>query len=188
MIDLRTIKPSLERLARAGVFVGTSSWKYPGWINQLYTADRYEFRGRISRNRFAKHCLEEYGRIFPSVCVDSSFYRFPREAYLQGLIEQAPSGFLFSHKVTDTITIKRFPHHARHGKFAGRPNPLYLNADIFLKSFLEPLQSFRKSTGLIVFQFSRFYSVASAGHEDLPSLVSSSNCLTLVRFFLRAGS
>ena len=157
MLDARTIKPSLDALAQAGIFMGTSSWKYPGWMGQLYTAERYTYRGKVSKSRFEKHCLEEYSGIFPSVCVDASFYRFPGENYLQHLAGQAPSGFRFSHKVTDTITIKHFPRHARHGEFAGKNNPCYLNADIFLQSFLRPLQPYREKTGLIIFEFGRFY-------------------------------
>ena len=129
MIDVRSIRPSLERLANCGVFLGTSSWKYPGWLGQLYTAGSYEYRGRVSKSRFEKHCLEEYARVFPSVCVDASFYRFPGERYLEDLADQAPSGFRFSHKVTDTITIKHFPRHERHGELAGKDNPCYLDAD-----------------------------------------------------------
>ena len=158
MIDVRSIRPSLERLANCGVFLGTSSWKYPGWLGQLYTAGSYEYRGRMSKSRFERHCLEEYARVFPSVCVDASFYRFPGERYLEDLADQAPSGFRFSHKVTDTITIKHFPRHERHGELAGKDNPCYLDADLFLQSFLRPLQSHREKTGLIIFQFSHFYS------------------------------
>ncbi|NIP95765.1 MAG: DUF72 domain-containing protein, partial [Akkermansiaceae bacterium] len=79
------------------------------------------------------------------------------EKYLRGLVEQVPQGFLFSHKVTDTITIKHFPRHRRHGELAGKDNPHFLDAGLFLTSFLKPLQPFRDRTGLIIFEFSRFY-------------------------------
>jgi hypothetical protein len=39
-------------LADQGVFVGTSSWKYEGWLNQLYTPARYEYRGKVATTRF----------------------------------------------------------------------------------------------------------------------------------------
>ena len=42
------------RLAQEGVFIGTSSWKYPGWLGQLYTKDRYVWRGRFSEARFER--------------------------------------------------------------------------------------------------------------------------------------
>lgn len=156
-MDARELNEAVSRLAGLGIFLGTSSWKYPGWMGQLYTAERYEYRGKIARTRFERDCLEEYAEVFSSVCVDASFYRFPGENYLRGLVAQVPPGFLFSHKVTDTITIKHFPRHRRHGELAGKDNPHFLDAGLFLRSFLEPLQPFRDKTGLIIFEFSRFY-------------------------------
>lgn len=35
------IKAELVQLAAGGVFLGTSSWKYQGWLGQLYTPARY---------------------------------------------------------------------------------------------------------------------------------------------------
>ena len=157
MIDFPHLKTVLDQLAGERIFVGTSSWKYPGWIGQLYHPDRYEFRGKFSNSRFERSCLKEYSQIFPTVCVDGSYYRFPSEPYLSTLAESVAAEFRFSHKVTDTITIKNFSRNQRHGEFAGKPNPCYLNPEIFLKSFLSPLVPHRKQTGLIIFEFSRFY-------------------------------
>ncbi|NIP95764.1 MAG: DUF72 domain-containing protein, partial [Akkermansiaceae bacterium] len=82
-MDARELNEAVSRLAGLGIFLGTSSWKYPGWMGQLYTAERYEYRGKIARTRFERNCLEEYAEVFPSVCVDASFYRFPGEKYLR---------------------------------------------------------------------------------------------------------
>lgn len=35
-------------LGAQGVYVGTSSWKYPGWCGMLYDRARYEYRGRFA--------------------------------------------------------------------------------------------------------------------------------------------
>lgn len=156
-MDARSLRPTLHTLADEGIFVGTSSWKYPGWMGQLYSPERYEYRGKVAKSRFEKNCLDEYAEVFPSVCVDASFYRFPGASYLQGLADQVPDGFRFSHKVTDTITIKHFPRHRRHGEFAGKDNPHFLSANLFLQSFLKPLEPHREKTGIIMFEFSRFY-------------------------------
>jgi hypothetical protein len=40
------MKKALAALAGEGVFIGTSSWKYPGWRGQLYDEDRYVWRGK----------------------------------------------------------------------------------------------------------------------------------------------
>ena len=156
-MNARELTPDLRRLAEQGIFLGTSSWKYPGWVGQLYTAERYEYRGKVAKSRFEKNCLDEYAEVFPSVCVDASFYRFPTARYLQGLADQVPDVFRFSHKVTDTITIKHFPRHRRNGEFAGKDNPHFLDANLFLQSFLKPLEPHREKTGIIMFEFSRFY-------------------------------
>lgn len=153
----RDLRAPLHRLAREGIYLGTSSWKYPGWLGQLYSPERYQYRGKVAKSRFEHHCLEEYAEVFPSVCVDASFYRFPGEKYLQELADQVPDGFLFSHKVTDTITIKHFPRHRRHGEFAGKDNPHYLDSNLFLNAFLKHLEPHRSKTGMIIFEFSRFY-------------------------------
>jgi uncharacterized protein YecE (DUF72 family) len=156
-MNARELSPALRHLSQQGIYLGTSSWKYPGWLGQLYSPARYEYRGKVAKSRFEKNCLEEYADVFPSVCVDASFYRFPGAKYLQGLADQVPKEFRFSHKVTDTITIKHFPKHRRHGEYAGKDNPCFLDANLFLQSFLKPLEPHREQTGIIMFEFSRFY-------------------------------
>jgi hypothetical protein len=41
--------PKLRALAGRGVYFGTSSWKYEGWLGSVYSEDLYETRGRSSR-------------------------------------------------------------------------------------------------------------------------------------------
>ena len=94
------LKTKLAELADGGVFVGTSSWKYEGWLNQLYTPARYEYRGKVAKTRFERDCLQEYAEVFKTVCVDAVYYTFPSEKYLMGLAEQVPDDFLFGFKVT----------------------------------------------------------------------------------------
>ncbi|MDE3100242.1 MAG: hypothetical protein KGJ88_12295 [Verrucomicrobiota bacterium] len=54
------MKHAAAKLAAEGVFIGTSSWKYEGWLNQLYTPSRYEYRGKVAKTRFERDCLREY--------------------------------------------------------------------------------------------------------------------------------
>ena len=155
-MDARILRPQLAELARNGLFVGTSSWKYPGWLGQLYEEQRYLTRGRFSNARFERECLTEYAETFPSVCVDASFYRFPGGKFLAGIHDAVPEDFRFSHKVTDTVTTRKFPNLPRHGQFAGKPNPVFLDAGVFLESFLRPLEPYRSQTGLLILEFTRF--------------------------------
>ena len=155
--DRDQLKKQLAKLADAGVFVGTSSWKYAGWTGMLYDRARYEYRGKFAESRFERNCLTEYAEVFKTVCVDAAYYKFPDEKYLSGLISQVPVDFQFAFKATDEVTIKKFPNFPRHGERAGKPNEHFLNVGMFTNGILKPCEPFRKNIGLIMFEFSRFY-------------------------------
>src|SRR5258707_1264827 len=107
------MKQAATSLAERGVYIGTSSWKYAGWRGLLYDESRYVYRGKVAESRFEKQCLSEYAEVFKTVCVDAAYYRFPDRRYLEGMVSQVPSDFLFGFKVTDEITIKKFINHPR---------------------------------------------------------------------------
>jgi len=107
--DRQALAQAVQMLAQKGVYVGTSSWKYEGWIGQLYDAARYEYRGKLAMKRFEQNCLREYAEVFKTVCVDAAFYKFPDYKFLDGMISQTPDDFRFGFKVTDTITDRLFP-------------------------------------------------------------------------------
>lgn len=67
-------------LALQGVYVGTSSWKYEGWLGRLYTRDRYSYRGKVASSRFERDCLKEYAEVFKAVSVDVAYYDFPQNS------------------------------------------------------------------------------------------------------------
>jgi len=146
-----------SELAARNIYIGTSSWKYEGWLGQLYSQDRYSYRGKVAKSRFEAGCLEEYAEVFKTVCVDAGFYRFPEERHVEKLSNQVPDDFKLSFKVTDEITIKHFPIHARHGERAGKPNTNFLNADLFIKGFLSPLAPHREKVGVLMFEFGHLY-------------------------------
>jgi len=43
---------SLGQLSRDRIFVGASSWKYEGWLDQIYTRANYLSRGKFSKRVF----------------------------------------------------------------------------------------------------------------------------------------
>src|SRR6266571_880710 len=155
--DREKLKQHAAALARKGVFIGTSSWKYSGWRGQLYDEGRYLWHGKFSEARFQKLCLAEYAEVFKTVCVDAAYYKFPDNRYLEGLVSAVPEDFLFALKVTDEITIKKFSNLPRFGLRAGKSNDNFLNADLFASAFLKPCEPFRKQVALLMFEFSRFY-------------------------------
>ncbi|MGD0263123.1 MAG: DUF72 domain-containing protein [Verrucomicrobiota bacterium] len=145
------------KLSASGVYIGTSSWKYQGWLGQLYTPARYEYRGKVAKSRFERDCLSEYAEMFKTVCVDAAYYDFPRREYLQKLAEAVPEDFRFGFKVTDAVTLKKFPNLPRFGIRAGKPNQNFLNAGLFATAFLKPCEEIRDKIGVLMFEFSRFW-------------------------------
>ena len=160
------MKDQAAKLAAQGVFVGTSSWKYEGWLGQLYDPQRYSYRGKFAKSRFQRDCLGEYGEVFQTVCVDAAYYDFPREENLRRLASQVPPAFQFGFKVTDVVTLKQYPNLARFGSRAGQPNPDFLNADRFVNAFLKPCEAIRAQVGVLIFEFSRFWPVAYKQGRD----------------------
>jgi hypothetical protein len=71
-VNRERLRADVGALAGRKVFVGTSSWKYPGWLGQLYEEERYLTRGKLSESRFNRTCLAEYAEVFPTVCVDAA--------------------------------------------------------------------------------------------------------------------
>ncbi len=143
----------LKDLAAERIYLGTSSWKYEGWLGQIYTPERYCTRGRFSQKKFEEQCLAEYAETFPVVCGDFSFYQFPTESYWQRLFAVAPQSLLFGFKVPEEITVKEWPRHPRYGSRAGGLNESFLNADLFANAFLRPLERYAAQVGVMIFEF-----------------------------------
>lgn len=146
------LQTSLASLAARGVYMGGSSWKYPGWIGQVYTEDRYLTRNKLSKKKFEAECLTEYAEVFPAVGGDFSFYNFPTGEQWARLFGQAP-GLLFGLKAPEAVTVKTWPKHARYGSRSGAENDMFLNADLLTHSFLEPLAAYREQVGVVMLEF-----------------------------------
>ncbi|MGH9722185.1 MAG: DUF72 domain-containing protein [Bryobacteraceae bacterium] len=147
---------SLAALAHDGVFVGASSWKYEGWLGQIYSEASYRSRGRFSKKLFEAECLREYAGTFPTVCGDFAFYQFPAKEFWEKLFAKTPPGFRFAFKVPEQITCKMFPNHARYGAQAGVANPAFLDAALLEESLLKPLDPYRDKTAVLILEFGRF--------------------------------
>jgi uncharacterized protein YecE (DUF72 family) len=156
----------LRALAERKIFIGGSSWKYEGWLGQIYGRDHYTTRGRFSKKRFEAECLREYCEVFPAVCGDFAFYQFPAPEFWSRLFEQTPDGFQFAFKVPELITCKTFPTHARYGGRAGRENETFLDADALKELFLRPLWPHRAKTAVLIFEFGTFSKRAFANTAE----------------------
>jgi uncharacterized protein YecE (DUF72 family) len=93
----------LRAIAERGVYFGTSSWKYDGWLGSIYTQDPYMTRGKLSNAKFEENCLTEFAETFPTVCGELTFYKFPSEQYWAKLFDATPETFVFGFKVPEDI-------------------------------------------------------------------------------------
>ncbi len=154
--DREGLAEKLRSAASENIYIGASSWKYEGWLGQVYTRGRYVSHGRFSKRLFETECLREYAETFPTVCGDFAFYQFPTEDFWRKLFRQAPESFRFAFKVPEQITCKVFPAHARYGAQAGKPNEAFLNDRLLEEMFLRPLLPHRAKTALLIFEFGAF--------------------------------
>ena len=79
------------------VRVGTSGYSYAEWKGTFYP-----------EKMAAKDMLRYYSEHFPTVEINNTFYRMPKDALLAGWAEQVPENFTFVLKASQRIThIKR---------------------------------------------------------------------------------
>jgi uncharacterized protein YecE (DUF72 family) len=150
--------------------VGTSSWKYEGWLGQIYTPSRYLSRGRFSKKKFEAECLAEYAEVFPIICGDFSFYQFPPAEFWCKLFGGAPNPLRFALKVPEEITVRVFPVHARYGSRAGVANPNFLNIDLLKAEFLDLLEPYRDRVSVLIFEFGTF---SQKSFPDFPTFLNA---------------
>ncbi|MCC6317542.1 MAG: DUF72 domain-containing protein [Gemmatimonadaceae bacterium] len=79
------------------VLVGTSGFAFKEWKGPFYPEDLRD-----------DDMLRHYGTRFPTVEINNTFYRLPRESVLLEWVSQVPAGFTFSIKASQRIT-----HYAR---------------------------------------------------------------------------
>lgn len=152
-----TLAGRLERLRQRGIRLGTSSWKYPGWLGQVYHPSRYMVRGRFSASKFNDECLGEYARVFPTVCGDFAFYQFPTAEMWERMFSQLPPGFNFALKAPEDVTVEHFPKLPRYGQRAGLSNAHFMDASMTVDRLLTPLEPHRDRLGPIIFEFSTIH-------------------------------
>lgn len=75
------------------IFIGTSGWSYPHWINLFYPEE-------IPRGKW----LEFYTKKFDTVELNASFYRLPRKITFENWRKRTPEGFIFSVKMSRYVS------------------------------------------------------------------------------------
>jgi uncharacterized protein YecE (DUF72 family) len=138
----------LGRRLPADVFLGTSSWSFPGWTGLVW--DRPAASGTLARRGLAAYAAHPLLR---AVGVDRTFYApLDRDAFAD-LAAQVPPAFRFVVKALETATVAVFPRHPRYGAQAGLANPRFLDARDVRETLLEPaVAGLGGALGPVVFQ------------------------------------
>jgi len=73
------------------ILLGTSGWSYRDWIGPFY-------------EKKEKSMLSAYSKVFKTVEIDSTFYRYPSKGMAMGWLKYSPTDFLFVAKLPKLIT------------------------------------------------------------------------------------
>jgi uncharacterized protein YecE (DUF72 family) len=73
------------------ILLGTSGWSYREWIGPFYTEKD-------------KSMLQAYSKVFKTVEIDSTFYRYPSKGTVMGWTKYSPEGFVYTAKLPKLIT------------------------------------------------------------------------------------
>ncbi len=122
-----------------GILLGTSAFTADGWEATFYPAGM----------RPADY-LMFYATRFPTVEVDSTFYRTPLAATVRGWYAKTPPNFIFAAKVPRAIT---------HDK-------VLVDCDAECKEFLATMELLGEKLGPILFQFGYFNKSAFQNAEE----------------------
>jgi uncharacterized protein YecE (DUF72 family) len=114
-------------LKNDNVFLGTSGWSYKEWEQVFY-------------RKGEKRKLRAYSRVFKTVEIDSTFYRYPSKGIVMGWLRYSPSNFVFSAKLPKVVT---------HDKKLGLKGDVKADLDAYLE-LMRPLQLGGKLACLLI--------------------------------------
>src|SRR2546428_10331671 len=123
----------------SSLYIGTSAFTAAGWEGSFYPI------GLKPANY-----LSYYAQHFDTVEVDSTFYRIPSKATVQGWAQKTPEGFVFAAKIPQVIT---------HEK-------VLVDCDDEMAQFLKVMDALGGKLGPLLFQFGYFNKKAFVGVND----------------------
>ena len=144
--------PALETLAQkvpSTVYLGGSTWSYPGWAGLVY--DREYSESKLAREglaAYAKHPL------LRAIGIDRTHYQpLPAEDFA-AYADQVPDDFRFLVKAHEDCTLWRFPDRPRYGTRRGQGNPLFLDPVYAAERVVGPVfDGLGPKLGAILFEF-----------------------------------
>jgi uncharacterized protein YecE (DUF72 family) len=139
----------LGRTLPEDVYLGGSTWSFPGWRGLVYD-------GKHTESKLAREGLAAYARhpLFRCVGVDRTYYAPVPAQDLAEYAAQVPDDFRFVVKAHEACVVSRWPDRPRYGAQRGQVNPLFLDpvhaAEQVVAPFVEGLGA---KAGAILFQF-----------------------------------
>lgn len=134
---------SLAEKLPDGLYLGTSSWSFPGWKNIVYDRD-------VSQTVLARHGLGAYAQhpLFGTVCIDRTYYGPIGASEFESYAEAVPEHFRFVVKAHEMVTRARMKD-----DFAS-PNPAFLDADYAMEEVIGPcLEGLGSRAAVLLLQF-----------------------------------
>ncbi|QQS12774.1 MAG: DUF72 domain-containing protein [Rhodospirillales bacterium] len=128
------------------VFLGTSSWSFPGWQGLVWDGD-------YTADTLARAGLPAYAALglFQTVGIDRTFYAPLSDEAFGAYARQVRDGFRFLVKAPQAVTDAVI--RLEGGRSSG-PNPRYLDAAFAIARFVEPaMAGLGDKAGPLVFQF-----------------------------------
>jgi uncharacterized protein YecE (DUF72 family) len=141
----------LVRLGRRlpeGVYLGTSSWSFPGWRGIVYEDE-------LTEARLARDGLPAYSQhpLLRAVGIDRGYYQALGAGEWARYAHQVPEHFRFVVKAPSMIT-DAVVRSAEHPRAAAQPNPHFLDASSATDRFVLPaLEGLDGKLGALVLQF-----------------------------------
>lgn len=130
-----------------GLWLGTSSWHYPGWAGLVW--------GRVySDKQLSREGLAAYARhpLFAAVGLDRGFYRPLTVAQYADYAADVPERFRFVVKAPSRVTDALIRESGGKGRQA---NPHFLDGELAWESFVGPAcEGLGDKAGALVFQIS----------------------------------
>jgi uncharacterized protein YecE (DUF72 family) len=111
------------------LYIGISAFTAAGWGGSFYPPG-------TKPADYLSYCAQH----FNSVEIDSTFYRIPAEATVQGWAKKTPDGFVFAAKVPQVIT---------HEK-------MLVDCDAEFKQFVDVMDCLGEKLGPLLLQFGYF--------------------------------
>ncbi|MBO9685003.1 MAG: DUF72 domain-containing protein [Mitsuaria chitosanitabida] len=135
-----------ERLSPR-VWLGTSSWSYPGWQGSVWA-------GRHGESNLARNGLSAYARhpLLRAVSIDRGFYQSLTASQYERYAQQVPEDFRFTVKAPALVTDAQVRSEDGRGKQA---NTAFLDPRLAIQEFVAPaLEGLGARIGALVFQLS----------------------------------